>query len=158
MTWVDTSKLKRTIMRYNDEVRTVQSFFESIRLGRIDPFLFRNSWTTSIFFDLSEIIKSTSVILPPHPSSTALRYSSFDCIVTLFSLARDQWHVKMPTIAGHHHRIVPASLCRVWLVHQSWLACIALTTWARRTIHYAQHQPLRRTNSSLRKVLVRNYI
>lgn len=25
VTWVDTSKLKRTIMRYNDEVRTVQS-------------------------------------------------------------------------------------------------------------------------------------
>lgn len=40
VTWVDTSKLKRTIMRYNDEVCTVQSFFESIRLGRIDPFCF----------------------------------------------------------------------------------------------------------------------
>ena len=47
VTWVDTSKLKRTIMQYNDEVRFKLFYFHcSLTLV--------NSWTISIFYSKKE--------------------------------------------------------------------------------------------------------
>ena len=45
VTWVDTSKLKRTVMRYNDEVSVVRM----VRSARLISSLFF-SWTTSTCF------------------------------------------------------------------------------------------------------------
>jgi hypothetical protein len=43
VTWVDTSKLKRTVMQYNDEVRFKLYYFHC----SLTPV---NSWTISIFY------------------------------------------------------------------------------------------------------------
>jgi U3 small nucleolar ribonucleoprotein protein IMP3 len=47
VTWVDTSKLKRTIMSYNDEVKEF-SYFHIHSILLMCTFL--NSWTTTIFY------------------------------------------------------------------------------------------------------------
>lgn len=49
VTWVDTSKLKRTIMQYNDEVRFNLFFFHC----SLTP---ANSWTISIFYRKKKFI------------------------------------------------------------------------------------------------------
>jgi hypothetical protein len=58
VTWVDTSKLKRTIMQYNDEVRFNLFYFHS----GLTPV---NSWTISIFYNKKEkfILKTKPMAL-----------------------------------------------------------------------------------------------
>ena len=38
VTWVDTSRLKRTVMRYNDEVRFIYLMFDDYFLPVLMPF------------------------------------------------------------------------------------------------------------------------
>jgi hypothetical protein len=60
VTWVDTSKMRRTVMAYNDEVRYPR-YLDEWPLTIVDY-----SWTTLIYYESPHLVRITCITMPRH--------------------------------------------------------------------------------------------